>query len=46
MRQWTTASGGARFALLVHHTDTERERAYDLHIGNLDKSLDEVQTKG
>ncbi len=29
MLQWTTAAGGARLGLLVHHTDAEREFAYD-----------------
>jgi hypothetical protein len=29
MLQWATAGEGARFALLVHHTDGEREYAYD-----------------
>jgi hypothetical protein len=29
MLQWTTAGEGPRFALLVHHTDGEREFAYD-----------------
>jgi phosphoserine phosphatase len=48
MLQWTTAGGGARFALLVHHTDAEREWAYDRasSIGRLDKALDEAQAKG
>jgi hypothetical protein len=48
MLQWTTAGSGARFALLVHHTDDRREWAYDRksHIGRLDKSLDEAQAKG
>ena len=34
--------GGARFGLIVHHTDAEREYAYDrhTHIGKLDKALD------
>jgi hypothetical protein len=33
---------------LVHHTDAEREWAYDRqsHIGTLDKALDEAQAKG
>ena len=33
---------------LVHHTDAEREWAYDRtsHIGQLDKALDEAQAKG
>jgi len=48
MLQWTTAGSGARFALLVHHTDAEREWAYDRasSIGRLDKALDEAQSKG
>ena len=29
MLQWTTAGSGARFGLIVHHTDAEREWAYD-----------------
>jgi phosphoglycolate phosphatase-like HAD superfamily hydrolase len=29
MLQWATAGEGARFALLVHHTDAKREFAYD-----------------
>ena len=42
MLQWTTHGGGARFGLIVHHTDAEREYAYDRqsHIGKLDKALD------
>ncbi|MEQ9563979.1 MAG: hypothetical protein RLN69_15775, partial [Woeseiaceae bacterium] len=38
----------ARFGLLVHHTDAEREWAYDRtsHIGMLDKALDEAATRG
>ena len=48
MLQWTTAGDGARFALLVHHTDAQREWAYDRksHIGKLDKALDEANAKG
>jgi hypothetical protein len=48
MLQWTTAGDGARFALIVHHTDAAREWAYDResHIGKLDKALDEAQVKG
>ena len=48
MLQWTTAGDGARFALLVHHTDAGREWAYDhqSHIGQLDKALDEATAKG
>ncbi|TCR65394.1 HAD family hydrolase [Bosea sp. BK604] len=42
MLQWTTMSGGVRFGLIVHHTDGEREYAYDRqsHFGKLDKALD------
>jgi hypothetical protein len=48
MLQWTTAGSGARFALLVHHTDAAREWAYDRKsgIGPLDKALDEAQAMG
>ena len=40
MLQWTTAGSGARFAGIVHHTDAEREYAYDRQsqIGKLDKA--------
>jgi hypothetical protein len=43
MLQWTAAGEGARFAGLVHHTDAEREYAYDREskIGKLDKALEE-----
>jgi hypothetical protein len=43
MLQWTTMNGDrARFGLIVHHTDAEREYAYDRqsHFGRLDKALD------
>ena len=42
MLQWTTMSGGRRLALIVHHTDAEREYAYDrdTEFGKLDKALD------
>ncbi len=42
MLQWTTMSGGARLGFLVHHTDAEREYAYDREtsFGRLDKALD------
>ena len=48
MLQWTTAGEGARFGLLLHHTDGEREWAYDRksHVGKLDKALDEASQKG
>ncbi|NOY41300.1 MAG: haloacid dehalogenase-like hydrolase [Planctomycetes bacterium] len=48
MLQWTAAGEGPRFCLLVHHTDAEREWAYDRdsHIGKLDKGLDEAKRRG
>lgn len=48
MLQWTTAGSGTRLALIVHHTDAEREWAYDRKsaIGRLDKALDEAQARG
>jgi hypothetical protein len=44
MLQWTAAGAGPRFMGLVHHTDAEREWAYDRqsNIGRLDKALDEA----
>jgi phosphoglycolate phosphatase-like HAD superfamily hydrolase len=55
MLQYTTASDSSepgrprpRFALIVHHTDAEREYAYDRdsHVGRLDKALDEAKSRG
>ena len=48
MLQWTCGGSGARFCLYVHHTDGEREWAYDResHIGKFDKGLDEAAAKG
>ncbi len=48
MLSWTTAGAGPRFALLVHHTDAEREWAYDResHVGRLDKALDKAGQDG
>jgi phosphoglycolate phosphatase-like HAD superfamily hydrolase len=57
MLQYTTASDSSepgrprprpRFALIVHHTDADREYAYDRdsHIGKLDKALDEAKARG
>jgi hypothetical protein len=41
MLQWTTMSGGLRLGVIVHHTDAEREYAYDREtsFGRLDKAL-------
>jgi phosphoserine phosphatase len=48
MLQWTAAGSGPRFCLFVHHTDAEREWAYDRRssIGRLDKGLDEARLRG
>jgi hypothetical protein len=48
MLQWTAAGPGARFCLYIHHTDAEREWAYDRksHIGTLDQGLNEAAAKG
>jgi hypothetical protein len=42
MLQWTTIAEGRRLGLIVHHTDAEREYAYDRNtsFGRLDKALD------
>ena len=48
MLQWATAGEGARLAVIIHHTDAEREWAYDRtsSVGKLDKALDEAKAKG
>ena len=48
MLEWTTAGAGPRFGLLLHHTDAEREYAYDRDsaVGRLDKALDAAPDKG
>ena len=48
MLEWTTAGRGPRFGLLVHHTDADREWAYDRdsHIGKLARGLDEGPERG
>jgi hypothetical protein len=48
MLEWTAAGSGARLMLLVHHTDAEREYAYDRRspVGQLDKALDEADKRG
>jgi phosphoglycolate phosphatase-like HAD superfamily hydrolase len=45
MLQWTAGGAGPSFVALVHHTDAEREYAYDRSsaVGKLDKALDEAQ---
>lgn len=53
MLQYTTIprspnDNSARFGAFVHHTDAQREYAYDResHIGRLDKGLDEAPKRG
>ena len=48
MLEYTMAGDGARFGLLVHHDDAEREWAYDRksHIGKLERGLDEGPERG
>jgi phosphoglycolate phosphatase-like HAD superfamily hydrolase len=49
MLQWTAAGSGPRFCLYVHHTDGDREWAYDRKsssFGRLDKGLDEARARG
>ena len=48
MLQWTAAGDGPRLTGLVHHTDAEREWAYDREspVGRLDAALDEAHTRG
>lgn len=48
MLQWTAAGDGKRLMVYIHHTDEEREWAYDRdsHIGRLDRGLDEATEKG
>jgi phosphoserine phosphatase len=48
MLRWTTAGEGARFGLIVHHTDAEREYAYDYpsRVGQLKRALEEAPQRG
>ena len=48
MLQWTAVGAGPRFMGIVHHTDAEREYAYDRQsqVGKLDKALAEGTAKG
>jgi phosphoserine phosphatase len=48
MLQWTSSNTHKSFMLYLHHTDTEREWAYDRDspIGRLDQGLDEATAKG
>ena len=48
MLEWTTAGEGPRLGVYIHHTDDEREWAYDResHIGRLARGLDEAEARG
>lgn len=48
MLEWTTSGPGPRLGVLVHHTDGEREWAYDRdsHVGRLARGLDEAEGRG
>lgn len=48
MMRWAASNKLKSFMLYLHHTDAEREWAYDRdsHIGRLDKGLDEAKEKG
>ncbi len=48
MLDWTTSGKGLRFGLILHHTDAEREYAYDRDssVGRLDKALNDAPSKG
>jgi phosphoserine phosphatase len=48
MLEWTTAGAGPRLSLILHHTDAQREWAYDRdsHIGRLARGLDEGPGRG
>lgn len=48
MMQWTYAGDGARFCLYVHHTDAEREWAYDRDsfVGKFDKGIEQARADG
>jgi phosphoserine phosphatase len=48
MLRWATAGEGPRFGLIVHHTDSEREYAYDFPspVGQLKRALEEAPARG
>ena len=48
MLQWVTAGDGPSLGMIIHHTDDEREWAYDResHVGRLDRGLDEAMDRG
>jgi phosphoglycolate phosphatase-like HAD superfamily hydrolase len=48
MLEWITAGAGPRMGILLHHTDADREWAYDRDspVGGLDRGLDEAEARG
>ena len=48
MLEYTTAGESRRLGLLLHHTDADREYAYDRdsHVGKLDKAFDQADANG
>lgn len=48
MLQYTTSGDSPSFGILLHHTDAEREWAYDRNseVGKLDRGLDEAGERG
>jgi len=48
MLQYATVAKGPRLAMIVHHTDAEREYAYDRtsHVGRLNKAWDQAAERG
>lgn len=47
MLRWVMAGKGPHFAMIIHHTDADREYAYDRKsdFGKLDKALDEAESR-
>jgi phosphoserine phosphatase len=47
MLRWVMAGHGPHFAMIIHHTDADREYAYDRKsdFGKLDKALDEAESR-
>jgi hypothetical protein len=48
MLEWTTSAAGPRLGVIVHHTDADREWAYDResYVGQLMRGLDEGPKRG
>lgn len=48
MLEWCTSSPGLRMGLILHHTDAEREWAYDreTRVGRLSRALDDAPKHG